>query len=75
MTESEITSPPVLPPVDGVTVIDPVEGAAPPPGMVAVIVALPTDTAVAKPAEFTVATAGALELQATMEVTSSVVAG
>jgi hypothetical protein len=43
--------------------------------MVAVIVAVPTDTAVAKPEEFTVAMAGALELQVTMEVTSSVVAG
>jgi hypothetical protein len=72
MTETEVTSPPVVV-VEGVTVIVPVEGVA--PAMVAVIVALPADTAVARPTELTVATAGALELQVTMVVTSSVVAG
>ena len=73
MTVSAVISPPVLLPVDGVTVIVAVEEAA--PAMLAVIVALPTDTAVATPAEFTVATAGALDDQVTREVTSSVLAG
>jgi len=73
MTLTEITSPPAEPPVDCVTVIVPVEGVA--PARVAVIVALPTATAVTMPAEFTVAMAGALDLQVTMEVTSSVEAG
>jgi hypothetical protein len=76
MTVREVTSPPtVAPPLpDAVTVIVPVEGVTPPPA-VAVIVAEPADTAVAKPSEFTVATAGALELQVTVDVTSSVVGG
>jgi hypothetical protein len=66
---SETTSPPAVPPLDAVTMIVALEETSP-PGMVAVIVALPTDTAVARPAEFTVATAEALELQVTVEVTS-----
>ena len=45
------------------------------PGILAVIVAVPANTAVTTPEELTVATAGALEAQVTMEVTFSEVEG
>ncbi len=72
MTVIAVTSPlTVCPPPDPVTVIVPTAGVTLPPGTVAVIVAVPAATAVARPSAFTVAMAGALELQVTDEVTSS----
>src|SRR5579863_687219 len=46
-----------------------------PPGILAVMVAVPAETPVARPVALTVATAGAFEVQETVVVTSSLLAG
>jgi hypothetical protein len=75
MIEIETTSPPVPPPAL-VTVRTAVAESMPPnPGMLAVIVDVPADTAVASPEELMVATAVVLDPHDTRVVTSSVVEG
>jgi hypothetical protein len=66
VSEAGVLPPP--PPLPPVTVIVAVVLAA--PGILAVIVVVPAETAVASPEEFTVATAGVLEAQVTRPVTS-----
>jgi hypothetical protein len=64
---------PVVVPPEPVTVIDALAVAS--PGKLAETVAVPGDTAVTSPEEFTVATAGVLEVQVTWSVMFSVLEG
>jgi hypothetical protein len=66
VSEAGVVPPP--PPPALVTVIVAVALIA--PGMLAVIVAVPAETAVARPEELTVATSGVLEVHETVFVTS-----
>src|ERR1700722_8903121 len=75
MIAIEVMVPPALPPLEPVTVKTALETAGPRnAGAVAVMVVVPAPTAVATPAELTVATAGALEVHVTVAVIFCVVA-
>jgi hypothetical protein len=68
MMASDASELPTVPPAAAVTLT--VAVALVDPLMLAVIVVVPADTAVASPEELTVATAGVLEVQVTSFVTS-----
>ena len=75
MMAMEVIVPPAVPPLEPVTVRVAVEVAEPlNAAAVAVMVVVPAPTAVARPEELTVATAGAEEIQLTPLVTGDVVA-
>jgi len=73
MIAREVNVPPVVPPVEDITVRVAVAPSV--PTMVAVIVVVPVVSAVASPEALMVATAGVLDDQVTWLVTFSVVAG